>query len=302
MINFETIDLNLLRVFAAVYRTRNVSQASLMLGLSQSAVSNALRRLRSTCNDPLFVRTADGMSPTALCEALAGPVREALSLLERSLTQAFKFDPNRSDRTFRILMSDVGETLILPRLVTALALQAPKVRIETLKLPHERYETALEEGEADLAIGRLPFFKDYFYQQQLFRDRYRFISRPGHTQFRDGVTLASYLRALHVRISSGNADALVEAALTLRKANRDVHLKVTTYQVACSIVAATDLVSIVPAHALDGRDDLLAAEPPFELPDADIQQFWHRRFHQDPASRWMRKLISQLFLTAAIAE
>ncbi len=293
--NIKTFDLNLLRVFAAVYQARSVSEASVALGLSQSAVSNALKRLRGACDDPLFVRTAEGMAPTALCLTLAGPVREALSLLENSLDQAFQFDPSRSDRTFRILMSDAGEVLLLPRLVDKLVRQAPQVKIETLTLPHERYAQALESGDADLAIGRLPFFKGgRFYQQQLFHDRYRFISRSGHPLFQDGLTLERYLRASHVGISSGYADILVNAALALRKVSRDVHLKVATYQVACAIVASTDLVSIVPAHALTGHGELSESEPPFLIPDAEIQQFWHRRHHRDPACRWLRKLISEI--------
>jgi len=298
-VNIESLDLNLLRVFAAVYQTRSVSLASVQLGLSQSATSNALKRLRQACEDPLFVRTAAGMAPTVRCESLSGPVREALSILAKSLSEAVEFDPARSQHSFRILLSDAGEMLILPKLVHALRTEAPDVRIEALKLPHAGYDKALETGDADLAIGSLPFLGDRYYQQPLFQDRYRFITRFNHPDFRGGVTLDSYRKALHVSTSSGYADILVEAALALRKAVRDVHLRVTTYRVACAIVAATDLVAVVPAHALLDQDAVRACDPPFEMPDAEIRQYWHRRYHHDPASRWLRRLIWQLFREVA---
>lgn len=297
--NIDTFDLNLLRLFMAIYRTHSVSEASRTLGLSQSAASNALKRLREACGDPLFVRTARGMTPTVLCESLADPIREALTLLECSLGQKIEFNPERSDRIFRILMSDAGEMLVLPRLVDRLRREAPRVRIETLRLPHERYADALEARVADLAVGSLPFFGDGYYQQQLFQDCYRFIYRQDHPSFREGVTLESYLRALHVGTSSGYADILVEAALALQKVKRKVHLRVTTYRVASAIVAATDLVCIMPAHALVGHDGVRASDPPFHLPGAEIRQFWHRRCHQDPANRWLRRLLSELFQSRA---
>lgn len=287
------LDLNLLRLFVALYKSRSVSKAATEIGLSQSAASNALLRLRRTCEDPLFVRTSEGMSPTAYCEALAPPVREALDLLDNSLRQTFKFDPRHADRTFRLLMSDAGETLILPKLMNLLRQEAPFVRIEAVKLQHDRYENALETGEADLAIGSLPFFEGRLYQQQLFHDHYAFIYRPGHRLFREGVTMEAFLEAPHIGISTGYADTLVEAALALKKVRRNVQLKVTTYRVACAIAATTDLVSTIPAHALSGAEMLEVAALPFHLPEAEVRQFWHRRFHQDPASRWMRNLVAQ---------
>jgi DNA-binding transcriptional LysR family regulator len=297
--NIESLDLNLLRVLTAIYRTRNVSQAGVALGLSQAATSNALRRLRTACDDPLFVRTAAGMAPTALCESLSGPVREALSILEKSLSESVGFDPSRSRQTFRILLSDAGEMLLLPKLMHALRTEAPHVRIEAVKLTHERYDEALETGDADLALGSLPFLGDRYFQQSLFQDRYRFISCPDHPLFRSGVTLDSYRKALHVSTSSGYADILVEAALAQRKVVRNVHLRVTTYRVACAIVAATELVAIVPAHVLLAQDAVRAREPPFEMPDAEIRQYWHRRHHHASSSRWLRRLIWQLFRARA---
>ncbi|MGH8845837.1 MAG: LysR family transcriptional regulator [Polaromonas sp.] len=291
--NINTFDLNLLRVFTAVHELRNVSRAAIAIGLSQPAMSNALQRLRRICDDPLFVRTRGGMEPTALAASLADPVRQALDILQNCLSNPAGFDPARSDRLFRLLMSDVGEVIVLPKLMDALQRTAPAVRIEALQSPHENYPAALESGQADLAIGNLTTLRGGFYQQLLFSDSYICIARKNHPLIGKQLTLKDYLMLSHVVTTAGSAESMVEKALA-RRQHRIVRLKVTHYHVAATIVANTDLVATVPENAALGLKNLQIFELPIRVTQAQVRQFWHRRAHGDPANQWLRAFIANL--------
>lgn len=294
IMNIRTFDLNLLRVFAAIYGDRNVSRAASTMGLSQPAMSNALLRLRSACSDVLFVRTTRGMEPTALAEELIGPVRQALAILQHSLEDRHGFRPKESERTFKILMSDAGESAVLPRLISAVLREAPRVRIEAIHCANDRYAPALQGGEADLAIGNLSFLRAGFYQQRLFGDPYCCIARKRHPSIKSDLSLPQFLQAQHVSIATGNADELVEQALARRRTRRTVFLRVTHYHVAVDIVRGTNLIATVPRNAAHSAPGIQVLAVPFKMPVADVRQFWHRRAHQDPANQWLRGLLSTL--------
>ncbi len=299
--NINTFDLNLLRVFAAIHAERNVSRAALVVGLSQPAVSNALLRLRRSCDDPLFVRTGDGMAPTSLADKMIIPVRQALAHLEQALEQRAEFDPARLDRTFRILTSDVGAAAVLPPLMEALAVEAPGVAIETLQIAHEHYAKALQEGRADLAIGHLPFLVSGFHQQRLFDDTYCCIASDTHPQLRGEVKLGPFVAAQHVAIASGNADAQVDRELARRRRHRTVVLRVVEYHTAVEVVAATALIAVVPRRAMQSARGLQMMSLPFVLPPARVRQFWHGRADQDAANRWLRGRLMALELDRGAA-
>src|SRR3954462_13627074 len=154
--NVRDIDLNLLRVFDSVLREKSVTGAAAGLGLTQPAVSNALARLRTLFDDPLFVRTPSGMEATPFGRGLAEPVRQALALLESALAHGPGFDPASSTRAFRFYMSDLGQIEFLPPLVERVQASAPGVRLEAAGLDIEDIGAALAAGALDLAVGFLP--------------------------------------------------------------------------------------------------------------------------------------------------
>ncbi|MBO9352880.1 LysR family transcriptional regulator [Bordetella petrii] len=294
--NIKTFDLNLLRVFVVVYRLRSVSHAASAIGLTQPAMSNALRRLREQCNDPLFTRSGRTMEPTALANSLFAPLEAALAGIETCFSQVGDFRPESSRRTFRLLMSDVGEMVVLPRLMLTLSSAAPHVSIEASRLSHADYAPALRSGQADLAIGNIGFLHAGFYQQHLFDDRYLCIARKGHPALGDKLTLARYLSLGHVTATAGSTDALVEEALSGRKQRRDIKLTVTHYHRCAAIVLRSDLIATVPGNAVVGMDGLQTHALPFKMPQARVRQFWHRRAHTDAAHKWLRQLIADLIL------
>ena len=160
--NFNNLDLNLLRVFDAIFQTRSVTLASSNLHLTQPAVSKQLNRLRELLEDPLFVRTNDGMAPTPRAEAIAGAIRQALADVRNAVERQLGFDPSSSDRTFRIFMNDAGQMVLLPRVLALLAQEAPSVNIQTVQMPTLRMRSVgLESGDVDLAVGYFEEFDGY---------------------------------------------------------------------------------------------------------------------------------------------
>ncbi len=147
------LDLNLLAVFDMLMQERNVTRAAERLHLSQSTVSHALGRLRVALDDPLFVMSRREMMPTERAKALAGPVRQALAMLEQGLRQAKGFDPATARRIFRIATPGSVEHGLVPVLVERLHRQAPHCRLEVCELADSDYERELEKGELDLVIG-----------------------------------------------------------------------------------------------------------------------------------------------------
>jgi DNA-binding transcriptional LysR family regulator len=292
--NINTLDLNLLRVFIALYKEKNVSRAASSIGLTQPAMSNALLRLRRSCSDELFVRTSKGMRPTALAERLSGPVQEAFGLLSIALESPFGFEPISSSRVFRLLMSDVGETIILPQLINTVMRIAPDVRIEAMQIQHQLYASTLEAGGADLAIGNLPFLKSGFFQQRLFDDEYCCIARKRHRIIQRDLSTVQYASLQHLRVSSGNAESLVDNELARHRLHRKVTLVVTHYHTAAEVVATTDLVAIVPRNFLADPGKLRVLPLPFNIAHAQVRQFWHKKVNHDPGNRWLRQVIAGL--------
>src|SRR6478672_10141890 len=180
LMNVQNVDLNLLRVFDAVLSERGVTPAAARLGLTQPAVSNALARLRALFGDPLFLRTPGGMDATPFARELAGPVRQALALLESALAHGPGFDPATSARAFRFYMSDLGQIEFLPPLIERVQREAPGVRLEAVALEVESIGDALAAGGLDLAVGFLPGLGPPVRRQPLFRDPYVCLMRADH--------------------------------------------------------------------------------------------------------------------------
>ena len=285
----KDIDLNLLRLFDAVHRTRNVSRAAELLDLTQPAASQGLTRLRALIHDPLFVRAPGGVQPTPKAARLAEPVRHALATLEQALGESAGFDPATSNRTFRIHMSDIGEGRFLPDLMAALREHAPGVRVETRPLPRGAITQALDDGRIDLAFGFLPTVKDT-QKVQLLKDRYVVLLRKGHPFTRRRRTGKALLEALHelefVAVRS-HADTL-RIVQELKLEDR-LRLVTEHFMVLPSIVKGTDLAAVMP------RNIALGFEPAFPNRDFSVSLHWSRRFEGEAGSRWLRQLLIGLF-------
>jgi DNA-binding transcriptional LysR family regulator len=297
-VNVGDLDLNLLRAFDAVLRDGSVTAAAGRLGLSQPAMSNALARLRRLLGDPLFMRTPGGMRPTPFAQQLAAPVQQALDLIRASLSQQAGFEPRTSDRIFRLQLTDVGEIAFLPPLLERLQRDAPRVRIETQHLPQDEVSDALATGEVDLAVGFLPELSQGVVQRHLFRDRYVCLVRADHPRIRSRLTLAQFLAATHVLVSSrGSAHEIVEQTLRNQGVVRKIALRVPHFTVVPMILARTDHMVIVPeglVRAITRFGRFKALKPPVDIPALDVKVHWHERFDQDPGIAWLRGVLVDL--------
>jgi DNA-binding transcriptional LysR family regulator len=293
------MDLKLLSVFDEVYKTRSVSRAGENLGVAQSSISIALARLRRHFGDPLFVRTSDGMQPTPHATALVAPVRQALELLRSITRQQAAFEPAMAQRTFRICMTDITHLALLPPLINRLRDVAAGINVEITHISAQTPKM-LESGEADLAVGFMPELEAGFYQQKLFEQDFSCVVRSGHPRIHSRLTQAMFRRENHVVVTAaGTGQNLVEEELLRMGVQRNIALRLPNFLGIGGLVASTDLVVTVPqrvAETLLRIADVKVIRPPFELPVFAVKQHWHERYHQDPANRWLRSVISDLFL------
>ena len=321
--HIKDIDLNLLRLFDAVYRTRNVSRAAELLDLTQPAVSQGLTRLRLLVNDSLFVRAAGGVAPSPRADRLADAVRNALGTIEQAFNESVEFDAPSARKVFRIHMSDIGESRFLPGLMIALRKLAPGVRIETLALAASVVAEALDSGRIDFAFGFLPTVKDT-QRVHLLKDRYAVLLRAGHpfakrfgrkrssreaggaqkgaqadtkavTQTHGAALLAALHELEFVAVRS-HSDTL--RILQLLKLEDRLRLTTEHFMVLPAIVRATDLAVVMPGNiargfAEDGNHAVI--EPPFPLRDFTVSLHWSKRFESDPGNQWLREVIVGLF-------
>lgn len=301
--NAGNFDLNLLRVFDALMATRSVSLAAVRLGLTQPSVSNALARLRAQCGDPMFVRTNEGMQPTAFAQELAEPMAQALALVMRALQTSNRFDPATDARRFTLVLSDIGAAIFVPVIMKAVARNAPGVDVRVLQLPRDEIAPALETGAADLALGRLGDALPDFRAQRLLTSEYVCVMRKEHPLARRRrLTLDDYERALHVAPAPPSyGEAQIDRVVAQRRIRRRVQLQVAHYLVIPAILLETDLIATIPDRLLGflaNPADFRIHRLPIPVGRLEIHQFWHPRFHRDAGNRWLRSVFASHFLKA----
>ncbi|MFZ2388704.1 MAG: LysR family transcriptional regulator [Polaromonas sp.] len=300
--NFRQLDLNLLRVLAAIHRTGSVTLAGKALSLSQPATSNALARLRDFFEDELFVRAPSGLTPTRLCEQLAPAVRAQLLALETLVTGQEDFDPARSDMHWRLSLSDLGEMLFLPELAAALRSQASGARLSNVSVAATGVAAALEAREIDLAIGILQPKHRGIRTELLFREQYVAMASPqwrpasgrsGHTLTPRQLAEASFVVASPTATFHGS----VEQMLVRMKLEDRIVLRARHFGALPELALTSDLLSIVPemyARKLRQRHDFRVLGLPGS-PAYEVRLVWHGSTEKHPAHQWMRALVKKLF-------
>ena len=297
--DIKSVDLNLLLVFDALMRERSVSRGGEALGLSQPAASYALAKLRRMFDDPLFIRTPRGISPTPRAEMLSMPVRDVLEQINTQIMPAISFSPQFGVRTFTLCMSDISEMFFLPPLVRKLRETAPGCAIVALSRPLSQAQEALESGEADIALGYFPDFPTGFFQQRLFGEELVCVVRSKHPLKGARISLDQFAAASHLTIrTSGRQGQVYEKVEALISRKCRVAVSISHRLAIASIVQESDLVSVVPlsfAKVIVQSGKLRVMKLPREFGRFDIMQHWHRRAHRDPANAWLRGVISVLF-------
>jgi DNA-binding transcriptional LysR family regulator len=300
--NLRHIDLNLLVIFNQLLQDRRVLTSAEKLGLTQPAVSNALKRLRDLLKDDLFVRTARGMEPTPYALHLAAPVGDALATLKTAFAERDAFDPATSTRTFTLSMTDIGEIYFMPPLLKALAKHAPHIQINTARNTAGNLKEEMEAGNVDLALGLLPHLTTGFFQRRLFKQRYVCMFRKDHPMATNPITMKSFTSLEHLGIIAANTGhGEVDALMAKKGIQRRVRLVVPHFIAVGHILQSSDLIATVPerfaAHC-EAPFNLAISPLPVKLPDIAIHLFWHAKYNRDPASVWLRQLMVGLFADA----
>jgi DNA-binding transcriptional LysR family regulator len=297
--DLRQIDLNLLVVFNQLLLDRRVSTSADKLGLTQPAVSNALKRLRALLNDDLFVRTGKGMEPTPYAMHLAEPVGYALSALQNALNNRDSFDPETSDRTFTLAITDIGEIYFMPTLMEELSRIAPNIKISTLRNNAGNLREEMESGSVDIAIGLIPSLKTGFFQRRLFKQSYVCMFRQGHPSATNPISMERFKALGHVGVTSVNTGhGEVDEYMDRKGIKRDIRLHVPHFVAVGHILQSSDLIATVPERfsvKCEGPFGLVTSPLPVKLPEIAINLFWHAKYNREPANMWLRQLIVRLF-------
>lgn len=293
------VDLNLYRVFDAIYTEGSLTRAGEVLHLTQPAVSNALARLRRAYDDPLFVRTASGMVPTPAAESIVAGIRNALQLLDESLNARLAFDPQGARRRFRLCAGDQTAAMLVPRLLYQIARVAPAVELEILPLRRESVVHELASGQLDFAFDAVALSDPQVLSMKVLEEEMVCAVREGHRAAGQALSLEDYLELSHVHASSRRqGPGLIDLALKRLGKQRRVVLRLPYHLGLPHVVAGTDLAASLPrslavAHALQ------ALPLPFAMPPVEIYAFWHKSASYDGGSLWFRELLSGLGAPAA---
>jgi DNA-binding transcriptional LysR family regulator len=296
------LDLNLLPIFDALIRVRNVSRAAHELNMSQSAVSHALKRLRAFFGDPLFLKTGSGMQPTPRALELLAPVLNVMGTVRGELLVREGFDAAVARRTFSLCLTDMGELIFLPRLIARLRQAAPGCTLRTLQVPMHRIQDVLESGEADLALGSLHSVPDGLFQQQLFTRSFITIVNRRNRKIADTMTQRQFFDLEHIVVSlSGRLEDCYDSVIDQVAGPRRIYLTTPHFLTVPMIIEENpELIATVPrelATKFASYKSIKMVETPVSVPAFAIRQHWHPRFQHDAASIWLRRLVKEAFDT-----
>ncbi len=301
-------DLNLLRNLDALLKERNVTSAAQLLQLSQPAMSNSLKRLRELFDDPILIRTSDGMVPTERALALQPMVREVLATVEKAVQPQTDFDASTSDRVFRIMASDYAESSLLPHVLRRLRAEAPDISLDIMT-PSDVNFPDVEQGKVDLVMNRFDSLPQSFHQKILWGDSFCCLFRKDNP-INKNFSLENYLAAKHVWVSKtgmgvgfgvnpDNVQRLgwVDEALTRIEKKRHISVFTRHYHSAMLLAQESDLIATLPSRATSlqqDNDQVVIRKPPFVIPEMDLTMAWSALLQHNPAHQWMRRLIVQV--------
>lgn len=290
----EILDLNLLRYLVALVQEGGVSRTALRLGVTQPAVSAALKRLRGAFDDPILVRSGQSMSPTPRAIEMVERLMPMLASVGDMLEGRDAFEPARSRRTFTLMGSDYVQFFLLPRLCERLEQQGAQVALGHRPANPGKVHAWMESGEVDLGVGYLSAPPPGLRSRLLFSDEQVCLMRRGHPALSSAFTVDRFAALPHVLISPGGAGIYgqrIDALLKSLGIRRRVVLTLPSFLAMPYVVARTDVIATVPSRLARYFCEVLPlamCPPPLELPAFEMSLFWHERVHSDPAQRWLR--------------
>lgn len=299
--NSINFDFKQLSVFQALIKKKNVSLVADELDMSQPSVSRILTSLRLHFGDPLFVRTKNGMEPTPCAAELAPAINDILNIYYSKLAKRREFDPQTSTRAFKIAASEIGHALVFPKLIKQFNQHNIDITLEGVPLGFHSLIEELETGIVDVAIGAFPKLYAGVHERKLFSEHYVCLVRADHPLYGDTLSLKEFEKAKHIVTSAkglGHIHEQIEKKFYAVCPPENIQV-VTHNFLACALITEnSDCIATVPSSVLKtlGKfSNLRAITPPIKLPTFDVKQYWHERFHKDPANKWIRRTIKDCF-------
>jgi DNA-binding transcriptional LysR family regulator len=298
--HLNRVDLNLLVVLDAIYTEGGITKAARKLHLTQPAISHALARLREMFGDPLFERQGQAMAPTPLARGIIEPVRRSLRSLEITLNQVSQFDPASGRHKFTIGVRDVLEATLLPALMARIEKEAPYIEIAAVRADRRELESELAMGSLDAAIDVLLLpLSEHIRHTPIGMDPLVVVARKQHPRIKKKLDLETYLAQEHILASSRRSGpGLEDMELARQGHQRNIRLRCQHYFAACSVVSQTDLLLTMPetyARIASRQFDNQILPFPLALPQMDAHLYWHANVEDEPANRWLRERIREIF-------
>ncbi|MFT7404730.1 LysR family transcriptional regulator [Zhongshania sp.] len=306
--NLSRVDLNLLVYLDVLLREKNVTRAAEQLGITQPALSNGLRRLRDLFNDPLLVRTSEGMTPTERALELQPQVRNILSSVEQAVLPVSDFEVTESTRVFRIMASDYAESTLLAPLLFKLRDEAPNITLDVLT-PSDVTFQDLEQGKIDMAINRFDRLPQSFHQATVWRDSFSCLMSSNNKALAN-FDMDAFLAAPHIWVSKTGMGVgrgmsqrdsqrlgWVDEALAECGHERQIRVFTRHYQVAALLAKHPDLIATLPtqvARLYDEDPRLATRKPPFMIIPIELKLAWSPLLQHDPGHIWLRRRIVEV--------
>jgi DNA-binding transcriptional LysR family regulator len=293
--DLRDVDLNLLVAFEALMQTRSVTRAARRLRVGQPAASHALKRLRELVDDPLFVRTPAGMTPTPRALALADPIRAILTNIETTLFAGPSFDPSRESRIFRVGATDYAQSVIVDPLLFVFQEHAPGCRLILAATDCDVVGRSLERGEIDLAVGAFPEIVSAPHQRLLYRERYACVFDAAACDARGPISRSQWLALPHVMMSTrGDYSGPLDEILKASGDRRNVAVSTPNFLAIPYLLRGKRLIAALPARLAKlcrERLGLSTCDLPFDAPEFDVTMIWSARTANEPGAIWLRDQI-----------
>jgi DNA-binding transcriptional LysR family regulator len=317
LVHFNALDLNLLRVFEALMQERSATRAGERLGLTQSAISHALNRLRYVLKDELFVRGPEGMQPTDRAAEIAPRLRQGLLQLQLALAPT-DFVPERTDRRFTFTCTEYAGAVLMPALIARFRAEAPHASMTVLP-SNMGVAEPLRSGRADIAIGSFRRVPEWAASELLMRETWVWVLRADHPAAGQELTLERLSELPHLVMAATGEDehaiegyvvdhglerlvtrsdaGLLQGALAARGLRRVVAVTTPHILGALATVSEADIAALIPrrlATAFMGRYRLTLFEPPYPSPPFEMMSLWHHDHGEQPAIAWLRQLLREV--------
>lgn len=301
-IALRRLDLTVLLVFVNLLRFKKASDVADHMGLTQSAISHSIKRLRDAFGDPLFLRTPKGMEPTAIAVALDPKIRTVIETLSDALTQPVAFDPTTSTDIFRIGAYDNEMATVIPALLKHIREHAPGMRVSILPLARRPALEALERQDIDMSLGFVWNLPRSIRRTQLYVEDYCVVMRRGHPLEGPKLDLETYLTAEHLLVSpNGDLSGIVDAELKAQGRSRHVAMSVPHFLPALSIVVKTDLIATLPSRLVASQSrhfKVTRHKPPIEIRAFAVSALLHERNINSPMHNWVEASLVKICKSA----